>query len=104
MIEDPRPLVFALAKLGLSHSAIAHSFGLTTSLLRLYFCQELIQAATEAEIEALASLHPARNTTAALFHLKHRQPNHSSPEVKYRRSSPPVLEVINNDGEPNDGL
>jgi hypothetical protein len=25
MIEDPRPLVFALAKLGLSHSAIAHS-------------------------------------------------------------------------------
>ena len=74
MIEDPRPLVFALAKLGLSHSAIAHSFGLTTSLLRLYFCQELIQAATEAEIEALASLHPARNTTAALFHLKHHQP------------------------------
>jgi hypothetical protein len=35
MIEDPRPLVFALTKLGLSHSAIAHSFGLATSLLRL---------------------------------------------------------------------
>jgi hypothetical protein len=43
MIEDPRPLVFA----------IAHSCGLTTSLLRLYFCQELIPAATAAEIEAL---------------------------------------------------
>ncbi len=46
MIEDPRPLVFALAKLGLSHSAIAHSCGLTTPILRLYFRQELIQAAT----------------------------------------------------------
>ena len=45
MIEDPRPLVFALAKLGLSHSAIA---------------------ATEAEIEALAPLHPARNTRQIL--------------------------------------
>jgi len=45
MIEDPRPLVFALA-----------------------------------------ALRPARNTSAALFHLKHR------PEVKYRRTSPPVLE------------
>ena len=103
MIEDPRPLVFALAKLGLSHSAIAHSLGLTTSLLRLYFCQELIQAATEAEIEALASLHPARNTSAALFHLKHRQPPPQKPD-KYWRSSPPVLEIVNNDGEPNDGL
>jgi hypothetical protein len=100
MIEDPRPLVFALAKLGLSHSAIAHSLGLTTSLLRLYFCQELIQAATEAEIEALASLHPARNTTAALFHLKHRQP---PPQKPNNRPSPPEgFSVFNNDGEPND--
>ncbi len=102
MIKDPRPLVFALAKLGLSHSAIAHSFGLTTSLLRLYFCQELIQAATEAEIEALASLHPARNTTAALFHLKHRQP---PPQEPNNWPSPPEgFYVFNNDGEPNDGL
>ncbi len=100
MIEDPRPLVFALAKLGLSHSAIAHSFGLVTPLLRLYFCQELIQAATEAEIEALASLHPARNTTAALFHLKHHQP---PPQEPNNRPSPlPGFDVINNDGEPND--
>ena len=103
MIEDPRPLVFALAKLGLSHSAIAHSLGLTTSLLRLYFRQELIQAATEAEIEALAALHPARNSSAALFHLKHRQPPPQKPD-KYWRSPPPVLEIYNNDGEPNDGL
>jgi hypothetical protein len=100
MIEDPRPLVFALAKLGLSHSAIAHSLGLTTPLLRLYFCQELIQAATEAEIEALASLHPARNTTAALFHLKHHQP---PPQEPNNRPCPlPGFDVINNDGEPND--
>ena len=100
MIEDPRPLVFALAKLGLSHSAIAHSFGLATPLLRLYFRQELIQAATEAEIEALASLHPARNTTAALFHLKHHQP---PPQEPNNRPSPlPGFDVINNDGEPND--
>ena len=102
MIEDPRPLVFALAKLGLSHSAIAHSLGLTTSLLRLYFCQELIQAATEAEIEALASLHPARNTTAALFHLKHRQPPPQKPNNW--PSVLPGFDVYNNDGEPNDGL
>jgi hypothetical protein len=87
MIEDPRPLVFALAKLGLSHSAIAHSFGLATSLLRL---------------EALATLHPARNTTAALFHLKHRQPPPQKPD---NRPSPPGdLYIFNNDGEPNDGL
>ena len=102
MIEDPRPLVFALAKLGLSHSAIAHSLGLTTSLLRLYFCQELIQAATEAEIEALAALLPARNTTAALFHLKHHQP---PPQESNNRPNPlPGFDVFNNDGEPNDGL
>ena len=101
MIEDSRPLIFALAKLGLPHSTIAHSFGLITSLLRLYFCQELIQAATEAEIEALASLHPARNTTAALFHLKHHQPPPQNPN---RCSSLAGLNVINNDGEPNDGL
>jgi hypothetical protein len=102
MIEDPRPLVFALAKLGLSHSTIAHSFGLITSLLRLYFSQELIQAATEAEIEALASLHPARNTTAALFHLKQHRP---SPQKPDNRPSPPAgIEVVNNDGEPNDDL
>jgi hypothetical protein len=87
MIEDPRPLVFALAKLGLSHSAIAHSFGLATSLLRL---------------EALASLHPARNTTAALFHLKHHQPPPQTPNN--RRSPPEGFYVFNNDGEPNDGL
>ena len=100
MIEDPRPLVFALAKLGLSHSAIAHSFGLATSLLRLYFRQELIQAATEAEIEALAALLPVRNTTAAFFHLKHHQP---PPQKPNNRPSPPEgLYVVNNDGEPND--
>ncbi len=86
MIEDPRPLVFALAKLGLSHSAIVHSFGLTTSLLRL---------------EALACLHPARNTTA-LFHLEHYQPPPQKPNN--RRSPPEGFDVINNDGEPNDGL
>jgi hypothetical protein len=90
MIEDPRPLVFA----------VAHSCGLATPPLRLYFCQELIPAATAAEIEALASLHPARHTAATLFHLKHHQP--PSPEVmKYRRSPPPDLYVINNDGAPN---
>ena len=78
MIEDPRPLVFALAP----------SCGLSTPLLRLYFCQELIPAATAAEIEALASLHPAPNTAAALFHLKHHQP--PSPDaMKYRRRLPP---------------
>jgi hypothetical protein len=93
MIEDPRPLVFA----------IAHSCGLSTPLLRLYFCQfcqELIQAATAAEIEALASLHPARHTAATLFHLKHHQPP-SPGAMKYRRSPPPDLYVINNDGAPN---
>ena len=90
MIEDPRPLVFALAP----------SCGLTTSLLRLYFCRELIPAATAAEIEALASLHPARHTAATLFHLKHHQP--PSPDaIKYRRRLPPDLEVINNGGATN---
>ena len=90
MIEDPRPLVFALAP----------SCGLSTPLLRLYFCQELIPAATAAEIEALASLHPARHTAAALFHLKHHQP--PSPDaMKYRRGPPTELEVVNNDGATN---
>jgi hypothetical protein len=90
MIEDPRPLVFALAP----------SCGLATPPLRLYFCQELIPAATAAEIEALASLHPAPNTAATLFHLKHHQRS-SLEAMKYRRRLPPELEVINNDGVTN---
>ncbi len=87
MIEDPRPLVFAVAR----------SCGLATPPLRLYFCRELIPAATAAEIEALASLHPARNISAALFHLKHHQPPSPDP-MKYRRRLPTELEVVNNDG------
>lgn len=109
MITALRPIVFALAKLGMSHDPIAQSFGLAISVLRLSFCSELLQAAIDLEIEALGTLRPTRGAAAALFHLKHLRPQPQKPAPakpedtsgRPRRSSLSGLRVVLNDGEPN---
>jgi hypothetical protein len=95
-------LIVEMVQLGLRHSAIAHSLGLSPPVLRQYFTRELTQTATQATLAALASL---KGTTAALFHLKMRQPlplkASSSKRDEYGSADSFDFTVYNNDGEPN---
>jgi hypothetical protein len=85
-------LIVEMVQLGLRHSAIAHSLGLSLPVLRQYFTRELTQTATQATLAALAS-------------LKMRQPLPlkacSSKRGEYGPEDPFDFTVYNNDGEPN---
>ena len=102
MIPHLCPLITALAQLGLRHSTIAHSLGLTLPTLRQFFARELLQAAADAEIATLAS---SKRNPVILSRLKTRPP--PPPKPPQNPVTPPDSEkgftftVYNNDHEPN---
>lgn len=86
-----------MAKLGLRHATIAQSLGLSPHVLRQYFARELLQAATEAELEALA----ASQHSAALLRLKFQHPKPSNHPDSKPFDIPDLPAPHINDGEPN---
>ncbi len=90
-------LIKAMAKLGLRHATIAQSLGMSPHVLRQYFARELLQAATEAELEALA----ASQHSAALVRLKFQQPKPPNHRDSKPVDIPDLPPPHNNDGEPN---
>jgi len=88
-------IIFELAKIGMRHATIAHSLGLTLHTLRKFYVRELLNGATEAEIDACLRRKPKSAPKSAAKPPK-------EPAPKPGKLNRVVFRVYNNDGEPNE--
>jgi len=89
-------IIFEMARIGMRHASIASSLGLTLHTLRKFYVRELLNGATESEIDARLHHRKPKSTPNRSTPKPPKEPDF--PKPKFDRV---VFHVYNNEGEPN---